>query len=345
MNGTCATVFSICISFSTKIVLALGDARGNSRVSSSLRPLNLYLPDDWWSGEDDAWKLMHERRLWHATLLGHKFAIAAHKNDQAIEPFVVNEQAGDSYKLLDNAQNLAGSILDVGANVGVTTMLLHKLNPLATIYSFEPMPGNVFYILWNLELNKIAKERVNLFRIAIGDNTWGDATELVYDHEYSTGGVASAVDVASSPDSVHPNRPTCPVRNVSSVIAELQISKIDFLKLDCEGCEFSFLAALTPQQVAMFGAGIVEIHWWVAHYTLDASSEAPSPLYQKAMERLCSMRRWRLKCAGYSPDYRGHWGCQRGFRAVCSRPKFQMFGEHNSVPESYPVSMDDFAQP
>ncbi len=37
----------------------------------------------------------------------------------------------------------AGTIIDIGANIGFTTVLLAKKFPFSTVYAFEPMPANI----------------------------------------------------------------------------------------------------------------------------------------------------------------------------------------------------------
>jgi FkbM family methyltransferase len=53
---------------------------------------------------------------------------------------------------------------------------------------------------------------------------------------------------------------SCAVRNLSDVIDELGVQRIDLLKMDVEGAEFDILAGLRPEHWPRIGQIVVEVH-------------------------------------------------------------------------------------
>lgn len=60
-------------------------------------------------------------------------------------------------------------ILDIGANTGLYSCLLGKVNPLARIYAFEPYSVNLNRLNFNINLNKCTN--VKVFNLAVGESS------------------------------------------------------------------------------------------------------------------------------------------------------------------------------
>lgn len=59
------------------------------------------------------------------------------------------------------------AFFDIGANVGVFSLLCASLHPNSQIYAFEPMPKNFIRLLQNVELNGF--KNVHCFNVALAD--------------------------------------------------------------------------------------------------------------------------------------------------------------------------------
>lgn len=130
------------------------------------------------------------------------------------------------------------TVLDIGANVGITALYFSQLFPNAGIYAFEPAPDN-FAVL---EKNIANCKRIRGFNFALGAK---DATLELFasDNPVNFGGYslhAAGSDTAK--------RIWTPVRKVSSVLAELSLSSVDVVKIDTEGAEYDILTAF-PEAV------------------------------------------------------------------------------------------------
>ncbi len=58
-------------------------------------------------------------------------------------------------------------VIDIGANVGMVSILLAKKFPFFKIYSFEPMRNNYESFLKNIELNKVPNGVIKHFNKAV----------------------------------------------------------------------------------------------------------------------------------------------------------------------------------
>jgi FkbM family methyltransferase len=126
-------------------------------------------------------------------------------------------------------------IIDIGANVGFSALYFFRLFPHAVVHSFEPMPflqralherrANYPGVAWHLHDFGIWKEdgELELFTTHVDDFT--SVSGLVRLH-----------------DTVH--RVKVPVRRLDSFLEQQAISRVDLLKLDCEGAEYGILFSL-----------------------------------------------------------------------------------------------------
>jgi FkbM family methyltransferase len=120
-------------------------------------------------------------------------------------------------------------IVDIGANVGIISFYFAKRFPNAKIYSYEPHPINYANLIRGIEANGLTN--VFPFNKAVLDNS--DSGIEIYLNRENSG--ASSV-FHSTEDSAFVDTIT-----LEEIVAEHQIEKIDFLKIDCEGSEFEIL--------------------------------------------------------------------------------------------------------
>src|SRR6185436_1504795 len=111
------------------------------------------------------------------------------------------------------------TVLDIGANVGVTALYFARLFPNAAIYAFEPAPDN-FAIL---QKNVANCARIRAFNFALDAS---DATLDLYasDNPVNFGGYS--LHATGSDTS---KRVQIPVRKVATVLSELSLSSIDII--------------------------------------------------------------------------------------------------------------------
>ena len=120
-----------------------------------------------------------------------------------------------------------GTVLDVGANLGIVSLVLAHRYPNRTIHAFEPNPSTVQSLERNIVLNQASNIVVQ--DVAVGDTDGsirfsahpqnrGTARQTVKDTEYTQ---------------------TVPCRTLDTYVQEENIGEIGLLKVDVEGYEKS----------------------------------------------------------------------------------------------------------
>jgi FkbM family methyltransferase len=131
------------------------------------------------------------------------------------------------------------SLLDIGANCGVATIILAKQNPLSTVYSFEP-DKNVFELLKaNIAANQL--QNVILHNCAVSKKNI-ETLELCIHPCYSGGN--STYSNKDQFDTIFTSNITTyivPVISLDKIINKYSLTEIELLKIDCEGGEYDIL--------------------------------------------------------------------------------------------------------
>ena len=138
---------------------------------------------------------------------------------------------------LDRFVDIEGNIIDIGANIGIATIILAKQNPLSRIFSFEP-DVNVYKIAKkNIELNNL--NNVQLFNEAVSDTE----EQSILTHHPSMSGANTIFANNLFSNHYHIPELTSVVKTTSldTIIKNHEIKSIDVLKIDCEGAEYNIL--------------------------------------------------------------------------------------------------------
>lgn len=125
------------------------------------------------------------------------------------------------------------TVLDIGANVGVTALYFSQLFPAARIHAFEPAPDNFAVLQKNIA--NCSRIRGHNFALGAADTT---LDLYASDNPINFGGYS--LHPAGSDTS---KRISIPVRRVATVLAELALTEVDVIKVDTEGAEWDILTA------------------------------------------------------------------------------------------------------
>ncbi len=142
-------------------------------------------------------------------------------------------------------------IVDVGANVGYFSLFSLMRYPKAKVFSFEPMPMN-FELL-----EKYSSENKNLDFNPINKAVSGEQGHITlqYDANDSFTTSASIFDTSIGSDTLKVETTT-----LEHIINGYKLEKIDLLKLDCEGSEYSILYGAGDAVLAKVNALSIETH-------------------------------------------------------------------------------------
>lgn len=131
------------------------------------------------------------------------------------------------------------TILDIGANVGYFSLFMLFNFPKAKVYAFEPMP-------FNFEKIQQYKKEYNFQNLHAIKKAVGASNGLLSLSFSRTDPFTTMASIYESPQK--DQRLEVESLSLETILAENQIEGVDFLKMDCEGAEYSILYA-TPQHV------------------------------------------------------------------------------------------------
>lgn len=147
-------------------------------------------------------------------------------------------------------------ILDVGASIGSFAIAMALEFPQVRVYAIEPAPQNYRYLLWNIRLNNLTR-RVWPLNVALRGPRDAPTASLQYSPVWP---ISSAYCIPGAHcDFV---AYSAPALTFTGLLRMLRIQQIQWLKLDCEGCEWSITAdpALLPLLRRVVHLLTVELH-------------------------------------------------------------------------------------
>jgi len=128
-------------------------------------------------------------------------------------------------------------ILDIGSNIGASILFFREQFPAARIYGFEPHP-ETFRIL---QKNVGALPSVEVFNFGLG------AADAAISVPFDGADFSRFMSKDKTADWSGPLSPTsCQIKHAGDVVRNLGLTKVDLIKIDCEGAEHDVLTSLPP---------------------------------------------------------------------------------------------------
>ena len=138
----------------------------------------------------------------------------------------------DIYNFVLNDIRSAKFILDIGANIGNSSLFYTSINPNAYILAFEPHPNTYKLAEENLKLNKFPN--IHLLNIGLAEKK--ESLKLYEVNDNNPGMNRILTESNDFPFK------TIEVDRLDTVCQQHKIDKIDFIKIDVEGFEYSVLS-------------------------------------------------------------------------------------------------------
>jgi FkbM family methyltransferase len=143
-------------------------------------------------------------------------------------------------------------ILDVGANIGCTALLLGGLSK--TVYGFEPSPTTFEFLQKNISSSGLS----NVFLQNIGLGAESGEYTLTFAPSNRSGGFVSNQTQASVGHTVE----KIVIRQMDEVLNSLNISKVDFIKIDVEGFEGHVIRGAKQTLTKYRPTVVLELNHW-----------------------------------------------------------------------------------
>lgn len=198
-------------------------------------------------------------------IAGREFQVRGDPKDRYFRDYVPDQgRFGDAPIVVASWYLTADSVaVDVGANIGLSTLAFAHLAPSGKVIAFEPSPANFALLVANLEINRLTN--VTPIMAAVSDSV--GTVLLQEDLEFMAG--SRVQDVAATTD-------VSPGIAVRATTLDLELSKydlrrLDLLKIDVEGHERKVLDGaeqtlrrFKPMCVIEFNSYVMVYHQAVA---------------------------------------------------------------------------------
>jgi FkbM family methyltransferase len=141
-------------------------------------------------------------------------------------------------------------VLDIGAHIGVFTLLASKAASKGRVYSFEPIPENYELLKENIALN--GSSNVVAVKSALSNET---GYRDIWLSDANTGGHSFYRQKAGD------RTVTVEVVTLEEVMKQHRISHADFMKMDCEGSEYDILTSCSSDTLSRIDKISMEWHY------------------------------------------------------------------------------------
>ncbi len=143
------------------------------------------------------------------------------------------------------------TVIDIGSGIGEFAILTAAEHPNCQIFAYEPFPESFALLQENLQLNQT--NNVHAFPIAVSSDsgkltlaTTGEAVQHTTTDSTVSGAASSFIEVEGI--------------SFETLFEANSISRCNFLKIDCEGCEFELLLKASAETLAKIDHICLEYH-------------------------------------------------------------------------------------
>ena len=192
----------------------------------------------------DCFKLVKDKYIIYNFRNGQKIKVRSGTADEEVvhEIFVCNVYTPKGFEIKDK-----DTVVDIGAHIGMFSIFASKFA--LNVYSFEPTNENFAILEENIKLNQATN--VHPFKMAVS-NKKGEKELFI--NKNNTGG-HSFYKNKTGADTL-----LVKTTSLEDLVDSNNISKIDFLKVDCEGAEYDIILNCPKRILSMIKKISMEYH-------------------------------------------------------------------------------------
>ncbi len=146
-------------------------------------------------------------------------------------------------------------VIDVGANIGLSTLFASSLLPKAQVLALEPSPTNFAYLEQNVVRNGLGNVRIR--NVAASDQV--GVLEL---HEQANFGAGNYVVKENRIGSIGLSLVKVEAKPLDLILEEEKVERVDFIKIDVEGSELDVLNGMQETLRRFRPIVFMEINTW-----------------------------------------------------------------------------------
>ncbi|WP_159017972.1 FkbM family methyltransferase [Algibacter sp. L3A6] len=189
------------------------------------------------------------------------FALQSHKDGflvsfldfniyvESIEEFLILNEVfvTKDYNFISNHKT---TVIDIGANIGISSLYFSTLDCVDKIYAFEPIIDTFNQAQYNLELNKTRHKVIAIKNIGLGKS---NRTETVLFNKSSKGntgvrGLLSPTYASNAQNEIRALKIVETSKEIEKIITTSVGQKI-MIKMDCEGAEYEIFENLSESNL------------------------------------------------------------------------------------------------
>jgi len=155
--------------------------------------------------------------------------------------WMINEYDVEEFEI-----NTNDTVIDIGAHIGLFSLLVSQFCKTGKIFSFEPIRENFDLLVSNLDLNHI--ENVFPFNVGVSKNS--GKLNLFLNNDQSAHSIFPKSSESISVEST----------SLQKIFDEKKISSCKLLKLDCEGAEYDIIDSLPTEYLDKIQNMAIEYH-------------------------------------------------------------------------------------
>ena len=161
----------------------------------------------------------------------------------------------DIVSLILNSCDEQSTMLDVGANIGYISVVMSIAAHKGKVFAFEPAPNTFAFFKQNIKDNNLSN--VKAFKFGLSDKAY--ETTITYADDNSSGAFVGKIDTKNMQDHTVEK---IELKVLDKEYKKLGITKCDFLKVDIEGHEASFLKGAEKFIAEFKPMTIMEANHW-----------------------------------------------------------------------------------
>jgi FkbM family methyltransferase len=194
--------------------------------------------------------------------------------------FMCRHEDDESFQRSLDLLRPRGVAIDIGANIGVWSLLAAERQPDARIHAFEPVPDVAAHCRRHVALNGLATIVLNVAAVAAEDGV-----APFYAIRTANTGASSLIARRSPADEI-----AVPVVTLDTYVARAHLDRVDVLKVDVEGAErLVFIGA----RRTLARADAPAIFFEVDERLCAAAGTTPREVKQLLIEHGYGIFRWR----------------------------------------------------
>lgn len=140
-------------------------------------------------------------------------------------------------RIIRSIVNTEDVCIDIGANIGLHTILLSKLvGDEGKVYAFEPVPYNLKKLNTNLSLSRC--NNVYIVDKAVADINGEMVINMMHENSYDQGSASLVMNEFLSEESKSLSQSKVKTIKLEDFVEINQLEKINFIKMDIEGFEY-----------------------------------------------------------------------------------------------------------